>query len=138
APCGGKGLCGKCKVRVISGEVQEMGQNEERFINQGERNQGVRLACCARVLGDVEIGLISHGGEAYIQSQGRAAAFEFDLLVKKRVLKLPPPDLEDQRDDAQRLLDCLGEKGLQIPLEILGRLPYILRDNDFKVTVIHD
>ena len=30
APCGGKGICGKCKVLIIRGQVSEISQDESR------------------------------------------------------------------------------------------------------------
>lgn len=52
-PCNSMGLCGKCKVRV-KGELYPPLKEEERFI---KGLQGIRLACMARVKGDVEIEL---------------------------------------------------------------------------------
>lgn len=45
-PCGGRGVCGKCTVR-LSGAVSAP--------NAQERAHGTRLACQARVLGDAEV-----------------------------------------------------------------------------------
>lgn len=45
-PCGGRGVCGKCAVR-LSGAVSAP--------NAQERAHGTRLACQARVLGDAEV-----------------------------------------------------------------------------------
>lgn len=50
-PCGGRGLCGSCRVRVLGGELSPPTRAEER-LGLGE---GWRLACQARVLGDVEV-----------------------------------------------------------------------------------
>ncbi|MEG1415252.1 MAG: ASKHA domain-containing protein [Clostridium sp.] len=48
-PCEGKGVCGKCKVKV-KGELSPVLESEKRFIKEGER-----LACMARITGDVEV-----------------------------------------------------------------------------------
>jgi ferredoxin len=48
--CGGKALCGTCRVRVVSGRLSPMGERErQRLAAVGESLDGsVRLACQAR------------------------------------------------------------------------------------------
>ena len=43
-PCNGKGVCGKCKVRIVSGEVGEVSSTELRFLKPEE----VKSAGCGR------------------------------------------------------------------------------------------
>lgn len=44
--CGGKGICGKCKVRVMKGEVPASPE-DKRFFSEQELVRGYRLACTA-------------------------------------------------------------------------------------------
>lgn len=53
-PCGGMGICGKCKVRV-EGEADECGEPEKSFLTEEERSAGIRLACFCRLTGDANI-----------------------------------------------------------------------------------
>ena len=53
-PCGGKGVCGKCKVRV-SGAVSSLTTTEQRHLTPSEIADGIRLACCATVEGDCRV-----------------------------------------------------------------------------------
>jgi adenylate cyclase len=48
--CGGKALCGTCRVRLLSGRLSPMGERErQRLAAVGESLDGaVRLACQAR------------------------------------------------------------------------------------------
>jgi len=55
--CGGKGKCGKCIVKVTSGDVSEPTKNEIKILKQKEIKEGYRLACEAVVTGDIEIEL---------------------------------------------------------------------------------
>ena len=48
APCGGKGTCGRCRVRFVS-EAPQPTANEWRLLTEEERSSGVRLACEVRV-----------------------------------------------------------------------------------------
>lgn len=43
--CGGTGTCGKCKVRVIKGDMT-LTEIEERLLSLQEIEHGIRLACC--------------------------------------------------------------------------------------------
>lgn len=52
--CGGRGYCGKCKVR-IEGEVNELTPAEQEKLLPDEIRKGVRLACHCRVEGDTSI-----------------------------------------------------------------------------------
>lgn len=59
APCGGRGICGSCGVRVLSGDLAPADGEEQRGLARAPK--GVRLACRARVIGPVEIRpLIAH------------------------------------------------------------------------------
>ena len=50
--CGGVGICARCKVRVISGELSPPTSVELRF---GKLGEGERLACQAVVMGNCEV-----------------------------------------------------------------------------------
>ncbi len=43
-PCGGLGKCGKCKVRIIEGNLPVY-QEEKKLLTEEQLKQGVRLAC---------------------------------------------------------------------------------------------
>lgn len=56
APCGGRGRCGKCKVK-LSGSLSPVTEEERRFLSEKELSAGVRLACLARPTGAFEVTL---------------------------------------------------------------------------------
>ena len=53
-PCAGKGICGKCRVRA-SGLLSEPDETEIKKLTRAERENGIRLACRTRVLGECEV-----------------------------------------------------------------------------------
>ena len=59
--CGGEGRCSSCALTVVNGaeNLTEMGRSERKTIEAelgpSALAKGVRLACQARVLGDVEV-----------------------------------------------------------------------------------
>lgn len=44
APCGGKGTCGKCKIRVLQGN-KPISIEDQNFFSKQQLEQGYRLAC---------------------------------------------------------------------------------------------
>ena len=52
APCSGNASCGKCRVRLVSGELDS---KITRHISEEEYQNGWRLACVSTVKGDVEV-----------------------------------------------------------------------------------
>ena len=52
APCSGNGSCGKCRVRLVQGQVDSA---PSRHISEEEYADGWRLACCSTVSGDAVI-----------------------------------------------------------------------------------
>jgi Na+-transporting NADH:ubiquinone oxidoreductase subunit F len=52
--CGGKATCGFCKVRIFEGGG-EVKPTEEPFLNQADKENGVRLSCQVKVKENVKI-----------------------------------------------------------------------------------
>lgn len=52
--CGGKGICGKCKVRFLKGAPMP-GATERRWLSPDELRMGYRLACLVKLNADCEI-----------------------------------------------------------------------------------
>jgi ferredoxin, 2Fe-2S len=53
--CVGKGTCGLCRVKVVAGELTPYTDEEERHLGNLYRITRLRLACRARVVGDVTV-----------------------------------------------------------------------------------
>ncbi|MBR2319689.1 MAG: DUF4445 domain-containing protein [Clostridia bacterium] len=53
-PCGGKGICGKCRVRA-TGALSSLSREEERHLTPFEIADGMRLSCCTIVEGDCRV-----------------------------------------------------------------------------------
>lgn len=50
-PCGGIGVCGKCRVQAV-GELSPLSAAEERHLTAREITAGIRLSCCVTIEGD--------------------------------------------------------------------------------------
>ena len=52
APCSGNGACGKCRVKLIQGELDSP---QTRHITDEEYAQGWRLSCVSKLVGDITV-----------------------------------------------------------------------------------
>jgi len=136
--CGGRGTCGKCKVRIIEGELSPLTGREKELLSADEIRLGFRLACQARLYGPSVIELPSIGWEEQFKTSLPFELFErgIEPNVRKFYLRLPYPSIDDARPDFRRLKDALGEEGLKASLEILKNLPLSLRGADWSITAV--
>lgn len=57
--CEGKGKCGKCLVRVLSGKLSEPTKQELKALGQEKIDEGYRLSCQTQILEDSVIEIIN-------------------------------------------------------------------------------
>ncbi len=148
--CGGKGNCGKCKVVIREGKA-EMGKSRS-FLTAEEAERGYALACLTRVKNDLTIEIPP---ESRMQAKHKiATGANIDELIKlmreaggclesriSRVyLEISPPTIDDNISDYERLRRALDKAGfdashLHMSYMMLSKLPHVLREGDWKVTV---
>ena len=145
AVCGGAGTCRTCRLRVVAGEVSPPNEAEREV-----EAEGLRLACQARVLGDVrvDVPLDSVTGPQRAQVEGREPfgsaqdkrAVELDPAARGFDVALDPPSLTDLRADATRLRDALREQhGVVVGRfdhVALRQTPALVRDNEWRVRIV--
>jgi len=139
--CGEQGICGQCRVQVISGKV-EMEDKIKAFFSNEEIEKGYILACQTKVYDNLEI-LIPpetrlEGAKILTGEKIEAAEIEIKPLVKKIFLDMPVPTIEDNISDIERISRELRKKtgwhGYDISLNCLRKLPVVLRESKFKIT----
>jgi uncharacterized 2Fe-2S/4Fe-4S cluster protein (DUF4445 family) len=135
--CGGRGTCGKCKVRVLEG-ASEVTTADHRLLRKDEVENGWRLSCQARIYEDMicEVPQLLRVPKA--ATMGLSRLVIIDPNVRKVYLELTEPDLHDQRSDVTRLRDALTAEGhdMSASVPVLRTLPKALRDSGFKVTAV--
>ncbi|MGC8544221.1 MAG: ASKHA domain-containing protein, partial [Vulcanisaeta sp.] len=149
--CGGFGICGKDRVIIIKGNenLNSLTKSELEHLTKDEVNKGYRLACQARVFGDVTIYIPEESRvkptERKVSSQGFMRQISINPIIKVIKVQLPPPSLEDQRPDFDRLVDTLRNivklnnikpDNIKIDLNLLKDLPFKLRTYNWYLNVI--
>ena len=140
--CGGKQICGKCKIIVTEKDrVNAITKNELNLLSNKEIENDYRLACSTKVIDRVVVKIpeSSRIGKQRLQIEGIETPVTFDPFITKLAVKIAPPSLEDLRSDAKRLLDALKDTysltNLHIDFELLKKLPTVLREGNWTATV---
>lgn len=151
-PCGGEGLCGKCRVRLLEGATPPTAQEIRRFSAE-ELTAGWRLACQTPVLGPLEVevpdtSLAQMAAKILVTGQV-LADFPIDPPVVKRFVALPPPSRQDDTPDLDRLVRAVlasdpktedyetgREKPLRVDWPLVRQLPDRLRQSGFQGTAV--
>ena len=140
-PCGGKGLCSQCRIRIDP--PTESGKGGKKPLPDAEVKKGIRLACRAVVEGDCRI-TIPEGKEIEkiwrdpAQAEG-THLLSGESLIKRKHIKLPKPTLEDQRADWERLKDCFetaGHSVSQTQISSLESFSNLMRENNWEADAI--
>jgi uncharacterized 2Fe-2S/4Fe-4S cluster protein (DUF4445 family) len=137
ASCGGKGLCGKCRVRIVSGKVPPH-VGYEQALSPSEAAAGWRLACLVSVESDlvVDVGETSAIRSVILTDFGGVRP-EPDHEVKSVPLELPKPSLADQTCDIGRIMRGLGlEEYPRCALALMQQLARKLREHDFRINAV--
>ena len=139
APCGERGRCGKCRVKVLEGELGDFGEEELRLLKPAERAEGVRLACKTRVYNSLSVmvpeasrNLANRKATAVLQRKIAA-----DSWTRKHLLKVAAPSLNtgDLRDDMTRVREALPEIA-DVDIMAVRELPQVLHTGDYTITAV--
>lgn len=114
SPCGGQGTCGKCKVR-ISGNANDITDEEKNFLSDEEIHKGIRLACKTYVSGEVEVYLlednIKNDAKKRIETNKQ---YRVNSPLTKKITKLDMPTLEN----SYAMVDCIKNRLGKIKIDI--------------------
>ncbi len=147
--CGGQGVCGKCRVQIIRGEVHKNSE-QKGLLDENDWEAGIVLSCQTKVADhDVEVSILPESrreGEQILTSDGfiffnpmeNQDPSHLRPLVQKHFLELSRPTLEDSVSDLDRvfreLQKLLPETRVQAHFSCLWNLADLLRKSDWKVT----
>jgi uncharacterized 2Fe-2S/4Fe-4S cluster protein (DUF4445 family) len=136
-PCGGEGICGKCKVRVHEGTLPPTAA-DAATLTAAELAAGHRLACQASVYhaltAEVPEGSLPAAYHKILTATEDFAAEILEPAISKQYVELPPPNRNDDAPDLKRLERAVGR--FDADLELARELPGVLRANHFRGTVV--
>ena len=156
APCSGNASCGKCRVKLIEGELDS---KKTRHISEEEYAEGWRLACVSTVCSDVtvEVPDIASAYQSRMKVADLSSKEEIELFerIKNQVeeaglelknsmrivsVSMNEPTLDDTMPDNERLSwaleDATGLSVIRIPYSVLKKLPDVLRASHFSVQCV--
>ena len=156
APCNGNAACGKCKVRLLGGELDS---KKTHHISDEEYAGGWRLACCSKVCADVEV-MVPDIASAYksrmkvadlsspdeikifddLKEQVLQAGIALKNDMKVITLQMDEPTLDDTMPDNERFTRALraqtGVNVIRISYTALNKLAFVLRKSQFEIQVV--
>ena len=156
APCSGNGSCGKCKVKLLEGELLSP---QTGHISDEEYADGWRLSCGSKILSDITV-LVPDIASAYqsrmktadlssgeevavfeqIQNDIRDAGIAFDNDFVCIDVTMEAPTLDDTMPDNERLIwgiqAAFEVERVELPYFVMKKLAKVLRESDFSVKVI--
>ena len=153
APCSGNGSCGKCRVKLIEGDVESI---PSRHITDEEYEAGWRLSCNSKVVSDCTVFVpdiasayqsrmktadLSSPEEVAIFENAKSAMDEGGLVFENDLravqLEMDAPSEDDTMPDIERLTWALqaatGCEKVHVPYTVMVKMAAVLRENDFKV-----
>ena len=155
APCSGNGSCGKCRVKLLEGEVESL---PSRHISDEEYKEGWRLSCNCKVVGDCRV-LVPDIASAYqsrmktadlsspeevaifkaAQADMAAAGLSFGTDLRAVELTMDAPTGDDTMPDIERLTwaiqGTLGAEKVTVPYPVMVKLAQFLREENWHITV---
>ena len=149
-PCGGKGTCGKCIVKVESGNVDSDSFGK---LSRSEISDGYICACRTKILNsdlivsipdqtEYKEGKFSDAFEdvKLIQEDLFPTNIDYNPLAVKWLVQVPPPEPLDGFSDIDRLTRQIqndwGPKEVVYPLSVIRSAADIIRKENGAVTII--
>ncbi|MDO4621649.1 MAG: corrinoid activation/regeneration protein AcsV [Eubacteriales bacterium] len=156
APCSGNAACGKCKVKLIEGDLESP---KTRHIADEEYEQGWRLACVSKAKSDVTVGVpdiasayksrmkladLSSEDEIRIFNEAKEGALEAGYTFENNMdvleVEMDVPTLDDTMPDNERLMrkikELTGVEFVRLPYSVIRKLALVLRGSDFHVKCV--
>ncbi len=146
--CGGKGTCGKCRIRILEGKYSAKSTGK---LGPDEIQSGVVLACqivpeenitidipkeSTIVIGDIiEISRFKDLCELFRSLDGKISP-----VVKWISLDITPPSIHDNAGDLERFIQAAegnGLKDLRFTYSFVSSLAVSLREADWKVNLAY-
>ncbi len=156
APCSGNAACGKCRVKLLKGELDSQ---QTLHITDEEYAQGWRLSCVSKVIADVEVEVpdiasayksrmkvadLDSAKEIEIFERTKADVEEAGIVFKNDMdvirVTMNEPTLDDTMPDLERLTWAVekvcGTERVKVPFTVMKNMAETLRKYKFDVQCV--
>src|SRR5680860_465640 len=139
--CGGRGTCGKCRVRISKGLTMPV-TREQEMLQAKELDGSIRLACLTTVHNDLTVELPNQKKLQHnILMASDERAFQIEPQLHKVFIEVDKPTRETQSSDWRRLKKSLVKQGymdseLGSTVSILRQMPDVLRGANNRITAV--
>ncbi|MCF4152354.1 ASKHA domain-containing protein [Dethiosulfovibrio sp. F2B] len=128
APCGGKGICGKCRV-TLKGDGGPVTDEERAFLSSEDIAEGVRLSCLCRPVGDVAVSLSDQEEKgSAILTDGNRPDFRICPAIGAVPISIPRPEIRDGMSLLDHLESVAGP--LKPDASLVRRIPQAFRSKE--------
>ena len=136
--CNKKSLCGKCLVEILKGNLPELNEKENILAKEKGLNSNCRLACQYIIKSDLEINIPDSSliEEVEILKTGISTPVTINPAVKKFDVQLAKPEITSPDSFLGTIKKHFKNDNLKINYELLRKLPGILDENKYKVSII--
>ncbi|SHG87793.1 Uncharacterized 2Fe-2 and 4Fe-4S clusters-containing protein, contains DUF4445 domain [Thermosyntropha lipolytica DSM 11003] len=123
--CGGRGYCGKCKIKV-EGKVNDLTSTEKEKLLPDEIRKGIRLACHCRIAGEVSVYVEEKNAEFRLSDKA-PFAFSPEMIRDEETVKVVNffiPGLDDLAPSPiyDRLVEAWHGYKLDLTMDNLNHL----------------
>jgi uncharacterized 2Fe-2S/4Fe-4S cluster protein (DUF4445 family) len=137
--CGGRGVCGSCMVRILSGKFDFLHSSDVGQADSELNKEWVR-ACLVRPLSDciVEVSprVLAPVARTDFEIDEPGAAIAVQPAVQTHEVNLVASDTVAAGADLERLFEAMGEETAdRIDIIALGQLPQSTCENDVRLRV---
>ena len=156
APCSGNAACGKCRVKLLEGELDSQ---QTLHITDEEYAQGWRLSCVSKVIADVKVEVpdIASAYKSRMKVADLDSAKEIEIFEKTKAdvasagiefkndmdvirVTMHEPTLDDTMPDLERLTwaveDVCGTDHIKVPFIVMKNMAETLRKYKFDVQCV--
>lgn len=147
--CGGRGICGRCQVRLGSSKaipldparISEPGPTELSYRGRRALEPGSRLGCAVRILDDVVIDVpaTSQVHRQVVRKRAEVPDIEVDPVVRLYYVEVEAAGLGDRGSEQRRVVGALEEQwgltGVRIDPRALPEMQEALASGKSHATV---
>ncbi|MBU3126819.1 ASKHA domain-containing protein [Clostridium tagluense] len=132
SPCGGRGTCGKCKIKILKGEINQLTQEETSHLTKEEIKQGIRLACHVKPQGDLTVELLGDKNTKHeILTEGYMPSISINPMIHKEVYKLIKQNFKNDLSYEEIIEDVVQQKIESNNIDLLKLLPEAFKQGEF-------